>query len=576
MDVYITYNIQSRQEQAQKARKFAEENLPRTEMAVRQAEEAIRQFEQDNKIIALGNQAEATVSRLTDLQEQATALQTQIADADAQIIELQNNLATSSQQAMFSTALSQSVGVQKALEKLQEVQSELALQRSRFTENSPMVVSLREREASLESVLQERISTVMGSSTLAVPTNLQMGELQQSLAKELILLRVRRQGLVKQLVTVSRAQDEYRKQANVLPQLKKTQRELERHLQGSQVTYSQLLEKVAELRVAEGQNAGNAFVLAAAEIPDKPSSSKALFLAAGLLSILGAGAAMYVVEQQDRLVRTVDQARKLFGFTLLGLIPAYSRGKGFSIQEPLVSQAMADDAPSSAIDAAYRMLQANLRFLRSDKKLRVIVITSSVANEGKSTVAANLAATIARTNRRILLIDADMHRPSQHKMWELPNEVGLSHVLVGQTDLQKAIRQLNDNLYILPSGVVPPDSLGLLDSQTMAALVEQCSSNYDMVIIDTPPIASAADALILGQMTDGVLFVVRPGYVDYSSAILSLERLEQSGQKVLGQVVNGFTANDEPYNNNFYFIKQNFDRGATSKETVRTGYSGWE
>lgn len=102
----------------------------------------------------------------------------------------------------------------------------------------------------------------------------------------------------------------------------------------------------------------------------------------------------------------------------------------------------------------------------------------------------------------------------------------------------------------------------------MTALIEQCSRSYEMVLIDTPPVPSAADALILGRMTDGILLVVRPGCVDYSSAILCMERLEQSEQKILGQVVNGFVASNEPYNNSFYFIKQNFDRGGVSKSSV--------
>ncbi|WP_179228319.1 GumC family protein [Leptolyngbya ohadii] len=567
MDSYIRYNIQSRRSQAQKAREFAEENLPKTEMAVQQAEDTLRQFEEKNRIVALENQASATVSRLTSLQEQATNLQSQISDVDAQIVELQNSLGTNLQQAISSTALSQSAGVQRALEELQQIQAQLALQRSRFTENSPMVMSLRNREAALESLLQQRIGTVTGNSTLTVPTNLQLGELQQDITREIVLLRARRQGLVRQFATVIKAQDTYRQQADAIPQLKKTQRELERRLQGSQATYSRLLEKVAELRVAEGQNVGNAFVLAVADVPDKPISSKALKLVAGLLSLLGAGAAVYIIEQRDQRIKTVDQARKVFGLPLLGLIPHYSRIRGLNDQEFLTSQAT-DNAPSSAIDAAYRMLQANLRFLRSDQKLRTIVITSSVAHEGKSTVTAHLAAAIAKTNRRVLLIDADMHRPSQHEIWGLSNEVGLSHVLVEQTDLKSAIRSINPQLHVLTSGVVPPDSLGLLDSQTMTALIEQCSRSYEMVLIDTPPVPSAADALILGRMTDGILLVVRPGCVDYSSAILCMERLEQSEQKILGQVVNGFVASNEPYNNSFYFIKQNFDRGGVSKSSV--------
>jgi capsular exopolysaccharide synthesis family protein len=192
------------------------------------------------------------------------------------------------------------------------------------------------------------------------------------------------------------------------------------------------------------------------------------------------------------------------------------------------------------------MLEANLKFLSPDKELNAIAVTSSVSKEGKSTVSANLASAMAHLGRRVLLVDADMRHPMQHHIWNLANAEGLSDVIVNQAEFPKAVRTVMENLDVLPSGVVPPNSLALLNSQRMASLVEEFSNNYDFVIFDTPPLVLTADAITLGKMADGILLLARPGVVDRVSASASKEFLVRSGQRVLGLVVNGVSTENEP------------------------------
>jgi capsular exopolysaccharide synthesis family protein len=216
----------------------------------------------------------------------------------------------------------------------------------------------------------------------------------------------------------------------------------------------------------------------------------------------------------------------------------------------------------------YRMLQANLKFLSSDKTLKVIVVTSSVSKEGKSTVSANLAAAIAQLGRRVLLVDADMYHPSQHHLWELTNAAGLSDVIVHQADFRAVVEGVMANLDVLPTGVIPPNPLALLDSKRMASLVEYFSENYDFVIIDAPPLVIAADALTLGKMTDGVLFVARPEVVERGSAAAAKESLERSGQNVLGLVINGVILENE--SDSYFYYKKGYyvEEDSTTSEKV--------
>jgi len=266
-----------------------------------------------------------------------------------------------------------------------------------------------------------------------------------------------------------------------------------------------------------------------------------------VMGLLLALAVAFALDLSDRSIKTVREARELFGFTLLGVIPNLSKvGRIDSSEERLVPRVVVKDSPFSATAGVYQMLQANLKFLGSDEQIKTIIVTSSVFQEGKSEVAANLAAVIAQGGRRVLLVDSDLRHPIQHQVWQLTNASGLSNVIVNQTSLDIAIQNVLPNLDVLSSGVVPPNPVALLDSKRMAFLIDTFSQAYDFVIFDAPPLSGIADAAVLGKMADGILLVVRPGTVDFTSAQAAKEFLLQTNQNVLGMVINGVNVKNEP------------------------------
>ena len=212
------------------------------------------------------------------------------------------------------------------------------------------------------------------------------------------------------------------------------------------------------------------------------------------------------------------------------------------------------------------MLQANLKFLSSERALKAVVVSSSVPKEGKSTVSANLAAAIAQLGRRVLLVDADMRCPVQHHIWNINNVAGLSNVIVSQTEFQNTVQEVMTNLDVLTAGVMPPNPMALLDSQRMASLVNYFTQVYDFVIIDAPPLVVAADALTLGKMTDGILLVARLDLLDFSSAASAKEALDRSYQKVLGLVVNGVNMPNQHY----YKLHTRRDSDRDSEQLIST------
>ena len=561
MAVYLENNLLANRVETGSARQFIESELPKAEATVSQVELALRRFKEENKVVALEEEAKSAVAIIGDLQRQFTSAQTGLADALAQSAVLKKQLGRDLQSAGSVTAISQSPEVQELLKQVQQVESQLAVDQSRFREDHPTLASLKSKKADLQRLLQERVERVFGAKSQKSVGNLQSSQFEQNLTEELVKSEARRLGLTSQVAALSNLQDTYRQRLNVLPKLEQKQRELERKLQASQSTYSLLLQKLQETRIAENQKVGNVRVISSALVPDKPIGfSKILYLVTGaLLSSLLALATAVVIEARDKSIKTVDEAKKLFGFTPLGVIPSFKKAEKISIAdgdlERSTPEIVVRNSPRSPFSAAYRMLQANLKFLSSDQELKVVVVTSSVPKEGKSTVSANLAATMAQQGRKVLLVDADMHRPLQHQIWDLPNQVGLSNLIVGQAELRTAIKEVMVNLDVLTSGVIPPNPMALLDSQRMASLIELFSASYDFTIIDTPSLSVDAEAPTLGKMADGVLLVVRPGVVDSASAGLAKEFLQQSGQNVLGQVINGVIPENEPYSY-YYFSKE--------------------
>lgn len=550
MSLYVENNIFSNRAQTAAAGDFIAKQLPKTELTLRQAEASLRRFKEQNQVVNLDEEGRSAVAVIKELEDQMTATEAQLVQAKSRSAALQKDIAVNSKNVIPISSLNQSAGVQKVLAELQQVEGDLVVLQTRFYEGHPSIQQLESKKASLKALLQSRIGQSLGVPLQVRDKDLQMGDLKQKLSEDLVNTEVERLSLTNRLAFLSKTKSAYQQRANILPRLEQRQGELERQVKAAQATYEILLRKLQEIRVEENRNIGNASILETALVPEQPvGGKKVIFL--GLGSVLGtllATATILILEISDKSIKTPKEAREAFGYTLIALIPQIgkkdSRNKKQEWSTPSI---VVKDNPRSLIAENYRMLQANLKFLTSDRALKAVVVTSSVPKEGKSTVSANLAAAIAQLGRRVLLVDADMRCPTQHHIWNLTNAAGLSNVIVSQTEFQTTVQEVMPNLHVLSAGVMPPNPMALLDSQRMASLVNHFTQLYDFVIIDAPPVVVAADALTLGKMTDGVLLVARVGLLDYSSAATAKESLDCSCQNVLGVVVNGVRMEKQHY-----------------------------
>ncbi|NMO95705.1 CpsD/CapB family tyrosine-protein kinase [Paenibacillus lemnae] len=195
--------------------------------------------------------------------------------------------------------------------------------------------------------------------------------------------------------------------------------------------------------------------------------------------------------------------------------------------------------PKSSIAEAYRLLRTKIQFSFKDQESKTVMVTSSQAGEGKTTTISNLAIAYAQEGKKVLLIDADLRKPSLHRIFSQMNHQGLSTLLEGYTSVQDAIQSTDfDHLYLLPSGPVPANPSELIDSAAMEELMELLKEQYDVILVDTPSVLSVSDAVIVSSLCDGVIMVAASGKVRKEHLKKAREQLDHVQAKMLGVVLN--------------------------------------
>jgi len=207
-------------------------------------------------------------------------------------------------------------------------------------------------------------------------------------------------------------------------------------------------------------------------------------------------------------------------------------------------------APKSPISEQYRTVRTNIQYSSIDGDMRVLMVTSSGPGEGKSTTVANLAVTFAQLGKKVLLVDADLRKPTVHHTFAVNNQVGFTTVLTKQTSLEKAVVETDEqDLYVLTSGPIPPNPAELLSSKSMEQFIEEAKEQFDFVLFDTPPLLAVADPQILANQCDGSILVVYSERTEIDLAKKSKELLVNAKAKLLGVVLN----HKELKNNDYYY-----------------------
>ena len=204
-----------------------------------------------------------------------------------------------------------------------------------------------------------------------------------------------------------------------------------------------------------------------------------------------------------------------------------------------------DKLPKSITAESYRSLRTNIQYSSIDKQVKTLVVTSSNAGEGKSTVSGNLAYTFFQSGKRVLIIDCDLRKPSLHRKFNVSNEVGLTDVLVGTSELNKVMKKIDDNLYLLTTGTLPPNPAEIIGSNTMENFLDECKINFDYIILDTPPILPVTDSKLLAIKADATVLVVRSEISKSKHVSQAFKELEKVNANVIGTILNDVEMHSE-------------------------------
>ena len=266
------------------------------------------------------------------------------------------------------------------------------------------------------------------------------------------------------------------------------------------------------------------------KVPSSPSLLKNLLLSL----IMGLGLAALIVffkDQFDDAIRVPEDVETKLGLPLLGVIPQTPT------EDP--QEALAD--PKSAMSEAYNSLRGSLLYSTSEGLPQIMLVTSAQASEGKTTSSMAIATGLARMGRKVLLIDADMRRPSLHGRLNLPNVQGLSTLLTSHEAITAVVaKAAQHNLFVLVAGPIPPSPTELLSTPRMEAILHEAASNYDVVVVDSPPILGLADAPLMSALVDGVVFVVEAERSRRGALKAALRRLRAMRPVLLGSVLTKF------------------------------------
>lgn len=504
VEQFIASNLDRRFNSTADARKFLEEQLADLKQKLEDSERNLSAYADNKQIITLSSEQTAdgkTVSQKTlassNLEVLNGALATAIADRIAAASE--TNRRAGNKNALTNSALN---NLREVRAKVQADYAKLMVQ---FEPEYPTAKALATQVAALDkSISAEEARSRTGTSA----------RYEEALDRE------------RQLRTqVNSLKDQFSGERRDSIQYNIFQREVDTNRQ----LYDGLLQRYKEIGVA-GVGTNNISVVDRAQPPASPSSPQLLLnIALAMLAGIGlAGAYVFIMEQIDQTVKDPSDLKFKLGIAPLGSIPNLEK------EDILVSLG---DKKSVAWEA-YLSIRTSLAFLTDHGVPRSFLLTSTRPNEGKSTSALALAAVLASTKKRILLIDGDMRNPSLHKMLDGKNTNGLSNYLAGEDDLNKLIRRDTQyNFDAMPAGPIPPNAAELLSSTRMRELVAKLSETYDTVIIDAPPVLGLADIPLLADSVEGVIYTIEAGGVKLRGIQAAIQRVRSSHAHIFGGIV---------------------------------------
>ena len=508
VDLYLVEQLEAKFEAIQRASAWLGGRILALRAAVEKSERAVEAYRQRFGLIKGKEQETAAASRITNLNNQLVLARVKRAEAEARLSELQrlvkSRRGVGSVSAVQSSKLIQSLRLRESavIGKIAELSAE-------YGRKHPKMIAARAELADLRLKITQEVQKIV-----------------IQVRGEVLVARAREEALRKSLKALEA-------EAGVLNRASVGLRTLEREAEANRMLLKAMLSRLKETSSQSGIQTPDARLISRPVTPTHsyfPREVLFIFLAFGGSIVVGLGIAS-LREHMDSGFRSSDQVEQLTGLPALGLVPTISNNitKRDGIAQYLVKN------PLSPFAEAVRNIHVSLALSNVDNPPKRILVTSAMAEEGKSSTAYALARVAAMSGKKVVLVDCDLRRPSAHRIHGTDASPGLVDVLAGDIELSKAIRWGHENeLSILAAGECPPNPSDLLMSERMKALLDSLSEAYDLVIIDSAPVMAVSDPRVLAPRADVVLFVARWARTNRENVTHSIKQLTDNGARVAG------------------------------------------
>ncbi|WP_066425344.1 exopolysaccharide transport family protein [Anabaena sp. 4-3] len=536
--VYIDYNIEQKQERLNKGLALINERLPGIKKQLQQSESKLENFLKKHNSLNPQLESQVLVKSLGNIQNEIQTTRAQLQDVQTRYKNLEKKIAASSQSAVNASRLRESTRYQILLSEIQKTEQALAKEQLRYTDNSPIIVSLKQqRENQLELLQQEVKQLSANAQEEAALTREQLVGVQPQLAEELIQLQTTALGLTAKEKSLVESEQRIRADLKKYPSLIAEYQRLLPEVETHRKALEQMLQAQNSLGWKITQGGWNWEIVEAPTLGSDNGNYRLLLMAGGIVigPILGIAIAL-IWGMRHRVIHSAQDLQRVTHLRLLGSIPKLAAN---AMEKRLPSLALnwrRKAAPSLVENSSWLpchetldMVYQNTQILKYPFPFNSLMVTSAIAGEGKTTLALGLAASAAHMHQRVLLIDANLRSPKLHKILQLSNEWGLSLLLVDETDtnIQDYIQPIHPSIDILTGGPIPEDPIKLLSSPRLKELIDIFEQNYDLVLIDAPPILGNVDSRIIASLCNGIMMVGRIGWVTQNEVTQAVEILNQ-------------------------------------------------
>ncbi len=547
---YLRYSLEERQSSISEGVKFIDEQLPKLQERVNNYQKQIQSIQERYNLIDPQSKGAELLAQVRDIENQQIATQKELRELRTLSTNLRQQLGLSPEEAIASSALSQDPRYQGLLGKIQEVESQIAIESARFAPDNPRMQALEEQRQNLLALLNQEAQRIIGenlksttnnSDVMTFQNSVRMGLIQQLVeaTNQIQLLEERSQQLAQTRAT-------FAQQAQQMPEVIREYTELQRQLEVATQTLNQLLRQRETFQVEEAGNKLPWEILSEPQIardqygnPINIAESSQKLLLMGVMGGVVLGLGLGVLQEKIRdIFYSTEDLKDATDLPVLGEVPAYQNQNRKQDKET-GEQGYPDGRFLEAFDSIY----TSIRFLFSDRPIRSLSVTSAALGDGKSTVALHLAQTAAQMGQRVLLVDANLIHPQMHQQLNLPNAKGLSDLLAENLMPHDFIQRslISDNLFVLTAGQPRPNLTRRFASAQMQELMAEFKTKFDLVVYDTPEFPSCMDISYLARHTDGLLLVTAIKKTKNSLVKQTITQLDAFGLPTLGIIANHIT-----------------------------------